>query len=968
MNKFNERAWAGQIISWIKELITSGKTIFQEATNDEGIKVASGKTKFPDILLFTDKISGLVFNGWELKFPDTRVDDTQMLLNALEKAERLKSNSFVTWNGAEAVIWQITNNIYELKGLHKLKSYPKEKGIISRKELSDNYQKHEPALKKRLSEIIHDLDQLYQTGKLKDAVNISNEIISAITNTSAILIPQFKYQIKEIMGDDESFRQKFNLWKINESSTLKILSTSSKKVEIVEPEEVLAKFNYYRLVGKIVFYQILSENLTGKIDKLELSDSKNIKSQLNNHYVQAQKIDYQAVFENDFTDEIKYNDTIDRYIFELIRVLNNFDFKILPTTVIGNILENLVPKEEKQKFGQYFTPEPLAYFVAFSAIKNRNFVVFDPTSGTGTFLNVFYNILSFLGNKNHQELLNQIWGNDISHFPAILSVINLYKQQVSDVSNFPRVTRKDFFNLQPKQIIRIPDNTDISKINSIEIPVFDAVVSNFPFIQQEDIPKDILTTQLKQEFDKTQESFLDKNNFKINERSDYYIYCFYNALKFLKHNGYLAAITSNAWLGKNYGFQFKKFLLDNFSIKYVIKTNAEHWFKNAQVSTVFITLHRNKNSLPTKFITINFKLDKFFENGDIENNLVKIENFYTQLDYCDKPDNQEWKEDKEFEGVFEKNDKSVRVSIVSNKRLKESLITQENWATFFIAENPISVFENNLIDLHKIIFTTGRGTRTGQDDMHIFNQQKIKDTGIEKDFLKPVLRTSQHLSTILFDKTPDTFLFICDKREEDLKKDYPNAYKWIKKWESETNKKGEPLPKVFAKRKLFWYTLSPEMPASIFISMNPDKKLFFSYSKEPIHLNQRLVAIRPKNNLETPLIAALLNSVVSLIILELNGVSRNLGALDLNADFFKTKMRILNPNLLGESAKQEIINKFTALSKRPIEGYLTEFTKNDRIEFDKSILKAFGYDTKLINLLYKMLIETIDNRINLKNK
>jgi len=99
--KLNERAWAGQIISWIKQSINSGTSIFQYVTNDEGIKLASGKTKFPDVLLYIDKISGIVFNGWELKFPDTPADDPEMLLNALEKAEKLRSNSFVTWNGTD---------------------------------------------------------------------------------------------------------------------------------------------------------------------------------------------------------------------------------------------------------------------------------------------------------------------------------------------------------------------------------------------------------------------------------------------------------------------------------------------------------------------------------------------------------------------------------------------------------------------------------------------------------------------------------------------------------------------------------------------------------------------------------------------------------------------------------------------------------------------------------------------------
>lgn len=968
MNKFNERAWAGQLIAWIQEAIAKGTTIFQHASNDEGIKVASGRTKFPDILLFTDKISGIVFNGWELKFPDTAADNREMLENALEKAERLKSNSFVTWNGSEAIVWQITEGKYTVENLKRLKTYPKEKGIETRNDLADpnNYRKYEPKLKQRLFEILHDLQQLLQDGELKEAINISDETISAIREAAKFLIPLLKEQINELKGDSSDFRKAFNLWKINESSTLKILASSSRRVEVVEPEEVLAKFTYYKFIGKIIFYLTLAENLSGKVAKLELTEPKDTKKQLNFFFSQAQKIDYQAVFEIDFTDDIEFNASVDKLVFRLVEVFNEFDFKVLPSSVIGNILENLVPSEEKQKFGQYFTPESLALLVAFSAIKNRNFVVIDPTSGTGTFLNSFYQILTFLGKKNHQELLSQIWGNDISHFPAVLSVINLYKQKVDDTANFPRVTRKDYFNLQPKQTIQIPDNKDIAKLNSVEIPLFDAIISNFPFIQQEDIPNDVLTAHFRSEFLKTQAAFLEDVEFKINERSDYYIYCFYNSLKFLKPDGFLAAITSNAWLGKNYGSQFKKFLLDNFSVQYVVKSNAEHWFKNSQVSTIFITLKRGKSEQPTRFVTLNFKLEeRLFD--ETSQNLQFIEDLYTQIDTCDNPANQDWQQDEQYKTVFSNSDDTVKVSLVSRQKLMQSLKNQENWATYFIAENPLSIFESKLISPHGSVFTNGRGTRTGQDEMHILNAKDIVKLKIEADFLQPVLQSSRHVSAILHNKTPDTYLFICDKSEAELHKKYPFAYKWIKKWETEKNKTGVLLPKVFVNRKPFWYTLKAEQPANIFISINPDKKLFFSYSPKPIHLNQRLVAIRTKNE-DAPIITALLNSVVSLLIVELNGVSRNLGALDLNADFFKTKMKMLNPALLSKTDKDNILAKFSLLSSREIEQYDKEFRKKDRIEFDTVILRAYGYRPSILPRLYELLIETIENRVDMKNR
>jgi hypothetical protein len=963
--KLNERAWAGQIISWIKQSINDSTTIFQDATNDEGLKVASGRTKFPDVLLFTDKISGVVFNGWELKFPDTPADDSEMLENALEKAERLKSNSFVTWNGTEAIIWKINDDNYSLSGLDKLKVYPKEKDITKRNDLADrnNYNKHEANLQKRLNEILHDLGQLYENGELKNAINISSNIVEAVTQTALHFVPQLKNEINELKGVDKAFRTEFNQWKIIESATLKILSTSSRRVEKVEPEEVLAKFTYYKLIGKVLFYLTLSENLSDKISKLELKNSKQVQKQLNEFFNQAKKIDYQAVFESDFTDKIPFNETIDELLFRLVGVFNEFDFKVLPTEVIGYILENLVPQEEKQKFGQYFTSETLANLVTFSAIKSRNDVVIDPTSGTGTFLNSFYNTLQFFGNKSHQQILNQIWGNDISHFPATLSVISLYKQKVDDTANFPRIIRKDFFTITPSQTIAIPDNKDIDKINQIPIPKFDAVISNFPFIQQEDIPNEILNTQFESEFTKTQTAFLNGNKFDINGKSDYYIYCFYNSLKFLKDNGTLSAITSNAWLGKNYGLQFKKFLLDNFHIKYIVKSNAEHWFKDSKVSTIFITLEKRTIKEPTKFITVNEKLENLFK----ENSLQQFEDFYTEVDNCNNSKNANWKEDEQFKNVFYKTDKTITVSIVEQSHLVNSLSSQENWATYFVSRNPLGVFEKKLINPFPSIYDTGRGTRTGWDEMHIISNEENKSLKIEKEFLLPILKTSQELKTVSYSNKSEYNLFVCNEDEKTLKAKYPNAYKHIKKFETKTNKTGIVLPEVLKTRKPFWYSLAPEQSANIFISINPSQRLFFSFSKSPLYLNQRLVAIRVKKK-DVEIVSALLNSIVSLLIVELNGVSRNLGALDLNADFFKTKMKIFDPAILTDKQKENILGKFEVLNKRQIQDYENEYKQKDRIAFDEEILKSYGFKTDTLPQLYSILTETINNRVEMKNR
>ena len=324
--KRNERDWAGQLISWIKSAIERKTTVFQDATNDTSVKMKSGRTKFPDILLFVDKTSGVIFNGWELKFPDTAVDDVDMLENALEKAQKLHSDSFVTWNGAEAIIWHIDDEEYTLNSLSKLKVYPRVPTINSREDLADpvKFAQHEQFLKERTEEILHDLDSLYRNGSLKPALDISKNIIAAVRQASAIIIPQFQEAIIKEKGSNRSFRNEFNKWKIYESSTLKILESSSRKKENVIPEVVLAKFTFYNLIGKTIFYLTLCENLSGELSPVILDANKSAKDLLNSYFDEAKKIDYQAIFRPYFTDSIEYSDLTDKAIYALLEVLTAF--------------------------------------------------------------------------------------------------------------------------------------------------------------------------------------------------------------------------------------------------------------------------------------------------------------------------------------------------------------------------------------------------------------------------------------------------------------------------------------------------------------------------------------------------------------------------------------------------------------------------------------------------------------------
>lgn len=964
--KRNERDWATQLVSWIQVAIESKSTSFEYVTAETGVKLDSGRTKFPDILLFSDRVAGVIFNGWELKFPDTAVDDKVMLLNALEKAQRLHSDSFVTWNGAEAIIWKIDMASYSIDSLVRLKYYSVEPGILTRDDLADpsKYNIHEARLKARALEILHDLEQLKDNGSIKPAINITGNIIDAVRRCADFVIPQFKKAIDEEKGANAAFRQDFKEWTRYEGATLAILKSSSRRTESVVPEEVLGKFAFYNLIGKIIFYLTLRENLPGELPALELKGIQNIKMQLEAFFEKAKAIDYQAIFQPYFTDCLPYTPTTESALFSLIGILTEYDFKILPTSVIGNILENLVPKEEKQKFGQYFTPETLANLVAFPVVRTNADVLMDPTSGTGTFLNSFYKILQYHGLRNHSDILNHIWGNDISHFPAILSVINLYKQDVTQTDNFPRIIRDDFFNLNVGRKVDFPNPHNHKEKEHLSIPTFDGIASNFPFIQQEDIPNDVLTAFFRSEFQTAQQAFLRDDSFKINERSDYFTYCVYNSIRFLKEDGMLSAVTSNAWLGKEYGVQFKRFLLDNFHIKYVVRSNAEHWFTDSQVSTVYLVLERGHLEDATRFVTINFKFKEYFSQQSITEQLSQIEDFYYDIDHCSDKNGRLWHQDNIFTDLFHNVSLHTSVAVISKDALRRSLQTKDNWSQFFISANIFGSFSDRLSMLYPKYVDTFRGERTGWNPMFILDDSEISAYGIEKQYFEPYVKGPGELKTIKFQDRFKKKLFVCSDRPEEV---LPGARVWISKFEHALNKNGtQTISEACSGHKPYWYSLRPKQ-AQIVTAINPYDRLFFAYSDTPFTFDQRLAGITVKSGYNATLIAALLNSAITILTIELKGTNRSLGALDLNADYLKN-LPVLMPDLLDEVQQQEIIRAFSPLTHRKIGSIFDELQMEDRKNFDLTVFVCYGISTPLLDTVYGLIRELVDNRVSMTDR
>jgi hypothetical protein len=96
--------------------------------------------------------------------------------------------------------------------------------------------------------------------------------------------------------------------------------------------------------------------------------------------------------------------------------------------------------------------------------------------------------------------------------------------------------------------------------------------------------------------------------------------------------------------------------------------------------------------------------------------------------------------------------------------------------------------------------------------------------------------------------------------------------------------------------------------------------------------------------------------MLSLFYIEAVGFGRGLGVLDINKDAI-SKCYMLNPNLLTDKQKSDILEKFVPLINRGIIDINQDLDDPVRQEFEKTVLSAFDisdYYDNIVNSLKAM--------------
>ncbi|MEN4101117.1 MAG: N-6 DNA methylase, partial [Anaerolineaceae bacterium] len=765
--------------------------------------------------------------------------------------------------------------------------------------------------------------------------------------------------------------------------------------------EAVVRQAIYRLLGKIIFYQSLRRVVT-QLPAMDLAgiDSGQVLPRLSYCFNEAHKIDYHAVFREDIVDKLPFPEAALVELRNLINDLNTRDFAHLPQDVVGAVFERLIPPEDRHALGQFFTRESLVDLIVGFCVRYPDDHVLDPTCGTGTFLIRSYDRLrTALGLHDHNLLLNRLWGIDIAPFPAELATINLFRQQIGVLGNFPRILNEDFFNIIPKGIYRFPplkaDTPLSSSVNGMideQMPLFDAIVGNFPYVSADRIEQrekhylDKINKHLASEWlqeysdgfilpNKTDERqhhlarqqglgiapYIEKARSIISTYADLYVYLFWHAAAFLTPGGRIGIITSNAWLDVGYGYALQRFFLDHFKIIAVLESRCEPWFDQAAVNTVVTILERcasqeERDAHPARFVNIKHRLDDLvpwdihLDSLNRWNGIGKVvQRIEAVWQASDDPANPNTWEDNDF-----------RVRNVRQGALRSQLASRNQtvkWGVYLRA--PQVYFDlllhcGNKLALLRDIAPPARGGTTRINEFFYLDSATIQRWGIDEEFCWRLIKSPGETNTIHID--PDELglkVFVCRKSKTALIQDgqigtlryiewgeqqeYPGGVQHGMKW---------PEGPWVKNRKPGWYALpeSETHPSRLFFAKGYGDRHIQKYSTTTLISDNRLYFLSVDNQ-DAEVMAAIMNSSIVALFTELSGrLTLGDGALELSVEDARDYLCVPDIRGFDHASREAITAAFHPLLKRPIGNVFEEITKPDRQALDQAVFSAMGQD------------------------
>lgn len=884
---YNERSWAIDLIGHIKTHLTKGNRTIKDASGEQTLRTDGGSL-FPDVLLFGDRSTARVLQGWELKMPDTSIDDYEFKHNAEAKALALGLDSYILWNVTYARLYvrSAGSNTFRLgRQWDALANITTRQSVIPRR----------TEWEALAVEIIDYVNDLFDRGSLEGRQFVDAYKSGGITSLIMENSDNVAEKLKDAANRDNKLSAEITLW---------WLTHQSEYGQGKDKFTVLAQSNISNWIGKFLFAHILQARDGRAQAVTQITENTTPSEALEVFRILSEQCNFWTIF-SDNVGLTSISDIAWGQLKQLNVLLSDLRVGEIDQAQLSSILEATVEVARRKLRGQYPTPAPLAQLLTRLCLQNKiddRFI--DPCCGSGTIARAALEIKLAAG-LAPKAAAASVYASDQDAQALQIATFGLAKPAL--MHHAIKIFHQDAFSLDPETEVEFRNPTD-GVLFSEYLGQFDAIASNLPFVAQAG------RKQYGNAIAGVNEALGDEIG-KLPGKSDIAAYLPFAFHPMLKEGGRLGIIITNAWLGTDWGDSFFSKLCHFYRLKFVVTSGAGRWFQNAAVVTNLLVFEKftdeqaNAEPEPIDYVVLMRPLQELLEPDASEQAAAQIEMGQSHGD-------------------------TMTIRSVSHSNLTR-------FRVFGLAGNAQFVNCDWILDLPltrlKDHFNITRGMRRGWNDLFY----PADGHSIEDEYIEAVLKSPTEIDGLI--SAPKTDAFCCSRTVEDLRRlGHTGALNWIARFEDSVNTDGKPLTEVLATSGQMWYEMSASSMAEIVMSLGFGDRLFISKLAEPAFVDQRLIRINSKEGVDIDLCHALLNSAVGMFIIEGMGFGRGQGVLDLNKDRIGKFMHMLDPAQLDDAQTQMIKDAFAPLLQREILDVADELEEEDRQNFDDAVLEAFG--------------------------
>ena len=817
---YTERSWAIDLIAHIKGVVRSSNRAIKDAGGEQTIRVEGG-SMYPDVLLFGDEATARILQGWELKMPDTSIDDHKFHQDAERKAKVLGLDSFVLWNVTCARLYAVTagSNQYVC-----VKQWPPLEHIANR----DSVPKNRDDWKRLADTIIADLNDRFENGSLEGRPFVEAYRTGAIQGLILANTHEVADALEEVALREPSLRGKIILWGHRYKREYESERRSSYKI--------LAHANLSNWIGKLLFAHVLQSQDDRARTVAQIGEHTSPSDALEMFQDLSNSCDFWTVFSSDSVGLSVIPPRSWHQLLQFNRLLTDLRVGSIAQEQLAEVLEAAVETTVRKVRGQYATPTTLAQLM--SALALRDIVtdkLLDPCCGSGTIARAAIEQKLKAG-VCPPKAAEAVFAGDLD--PQAVQIATLAMVRPSLMHVPLRIFCSDAFLLLPESEIDFRNPSDGRSFKE-RLGRFDAIASNLPFVSQNG------RRHYKARMDKVR-ALLKDSPIQLSGRSDLAAYLPFALHSLLHRNGRLVIIISNAWLSSDWGDTFYALVLQYYRIKSIVTSGSGRWFQNSKVVTNLLVMEKRKPAAESDeaidFIVLKRPLEELSAHPDT------VDVTCAQIEL----------------GQAHDDTMSVRSVPLSELNLlrERGLCRNAHFVDCGWTRDLPLIPLHNLCSVH-------RGERRGWNRMFY----PTGDHGIEQEYIRSVLISPTEI--LRYSATASREAFCCSVSIKELEeKQHTGALRWIRRFGREVNNSGRPLPESLAKSGMFWYEMQSSAMAELVMPINYGERLFVALMDPPAFVDQRLTRLNGLPGVDVDLLIALLNSAISLFYIESMGFGR----------------------------------------------------------------------------------------------